>query len=430
MIGEQELLKSKAVYDTQLSGTYNYLEDRLARSSSILGERQNLISQDMNISKRLPTGTILSAGASHQRQYGDSAFTTLNPYHETDATVSVTQPLLKDFFGMQERNSIKVADLSAQNIGYTSADKIEQEIAEAKKAYWRLVMAQQENGISEQILSSAQRLLDVTKRNFDIGAVEKAEYYAVEANVLERQRDLVLVKTKLSSIQNDLIYRLNLSKGISIIPKDEPVFTKHVFDFNEILSSALGNRRDYLAAKNEAKARNLTLSMKNNSLWPQLDLIGTFKRNGIDGKFAKSVHEISGKDDPEYIIGFEFSFPLENTRAKGEFKQAKLDKVRSLVTLKKLECAIFIQVKDAIDYCNATQQAADYQFKAMQFQENKYRAEEERFKSGRSDIDKLIRYQQDYLSSQVSYLNAIYAYNEALVNLDVITAGLLRKVEG
>lgn len=430
LISEEELLKSYSVYDTEITGEYEYDENRLARATTFLGERETAVFQEINLEKELPTGTILSLGTSHEREYTDSVFATLNPYHESTAEISITQPLLKDFLGIQNRNTIKVTALDAENVAYTSVEKIEQMIALSVKAYWRLVLAYHEVGIRDQILSSAEKLYEVTKKNFELGTVEDAEVYAVGANLKEGEKDLILVKNKLNTCMNDLRLKLNLPKDIDIIPKDKPSIIEGEFDFNRSLRYALANRRDYKMAKNEVKAKNLTLAMKRDSLWPQIDLVGTFKKNGIDKKFSKSVREISSEDNPEYIIGIEFSFPLENREARAEFKQAQLEKTKMLVNLKRTECAVFIQVNDAVNYCIASKEAAEYQHQAMKLQESKYRAEEDRFRKGRSNIDRLIRYQQDYLNSQISYLNSVFAYNEALIDLKVVTAELLNKVTG
>ena len=428
LIGEDELLSSRAVYDTELSGSYEYTQDRLARTSTLAGSSITTVDQDITLKKKLPTGTVLSLGASHAREYTDSAFATLNPYHESTASASVTQPLLKDFLGIQTRNTIKLAMLDKDNVAYTSTEKIEREIAQAQKAYWRLVLAYHEFGLRDQVLSSAKRLYEVTAKNFELGIVEKAEFFAIEANLKERQRDLVLAKNTLDACVNDLGFRLNLPKDINIISKDEPEIIDCNFDFNKRLAAALANRQDYKVAKNEVKSKNLTVAMRRDSLWPQIDLVASLEKNGIDSSFTRSVNEITSMGSPKYEIGVAVSFSLENTQERAEFSQAKLKKVQALLNLKKTECALFIQVNDAVNYAEATKSAAKYQQEATKLQESKYKAEKDRFNKGRSDIDRLIRYQQDYLTSEVAYLNSIYHYNEAMIDLKVTTAELLNEV--
>lgn len=428
-ISEEDLLKSYSIYDTEITGEYEYDEKRLTRATTILGSRETSVSQDLTLEKKLPTGTILSLGASHSRDFTDSVFATLNPYHEATAELSVTQPLLKDFLGIQDRNSIKITELDIDSSIYTSMGKIEEQIAKAQKAYWKLVIVYHEIGIREQILSNAEQLESVTESNFGLGAVEEAELFAVKANVKERRRGLVLTRNRLDAALNDLRLQLNLPKHIDIIPKDEPEIKDHIFNFTKSIATALKNRRDYKVARNDVKSQDLSLQMKRNSLWPQLDFVGTIKKNGLDLKFAKSIREISTEDNPEYIVGFEFSFPLENSEARAEFNQAELKKVRALVNLKKTEATIFIQVNDAVNKATTMNRAAKYQKEAMDLQESKYRAEESRFKKGRSDIDRLIRYQEDFLNAQIAYLLGVFEHKESLIDLKVKTAKLLKEVE-
>ena len=54
-------------------------------------------------------------------------------------------------------------------------------------------------------------------------------------------------------------------------------------------------------------------------------------------------------------------------------------------------------------------------------------AEGQRFKRGRSDTDRLIRYQQDFLQAKLKYLDALYAYIAADIDLKLTLNVYLRR---
>lgn len=418
-ISEKELLKAGSVYDTSLNASYTYDEDRLKRSSALLGERSTAVSQQAGLSKTLPTGTVLSLSASHDRAAGSSAFNTLNPYHESDASISLTQPLARNFFGIIDRNTVKITRLDIQNAGYTSLDKIEREAADTHKAYWRLLLTYKELALTDEILQSATDLYDAQEKNFNIGLLEAPEFYAIEANLKERQKDSVLAYNDMNTASNLLKYKLNIDRELTIEPKGVFVFDEISVPFADIMKTALENRRDYKAAKNTVKAMELYVEMKKNSLWPEIDITGTIKKNGLSSEFSESVKEIADKDYPEYTVGVTFSFPIENSAARAEYSQGELEKVKALINLKKTECLILVQVHDAYITAKSMHDSTTLLKDAAELQHKKYLGEEDRFKKGRSDTDRLIRYQQDYLRTSLMYFSSLYNYQAALIDLNV-----------
>ncbi|MFC1807856.1 TolC family protein [Candidatus Omnitrophota bacterium] len=425
-ISEEDLLDAQSVYDTTLDGTYEYNEDRLKRASVILGERQVAISESADLSKTLPTGTVLSLGGSHIKQSSDSVFNTLNPYHESEAHISVTQSIGQNFLGIIDRNTVKITGLAVENSGYTSLDKIELELAQTQKAYWNLILAFEDTALTEKILQSAKDLYSAYKRNFDRGMVEEPELFAVEANLRKRQRDVVLANNKLNMALNRIRLKLALARNVVVEPKDDFNPVKLETRFDEVMCTALNNRRDYKVAKNNIISKGLSLSMKKNSLWPEIDITGTLKKNGLNQEFSDSVTEITSDDFPEYTVGVVFSFSLEASESRAEYSKAKLQKAKALIELKKIECQILVQTHDAYMHVKNMFESLHLQKEASELEHKKYMGEKDRFEKGRSNTDTLIRYQEDDLRANLAYLASLYAYEEALIDLKVSINKLLQ----
>jgi len=428
-ISEKELLKAGSVYDTNLAASYKYDEDELERSSVLLGAKTTTNQHSATLDKTLPTGTVLSLSADHVRQASNSAFSTLNPYHESTASVSITQPFGKNLFGVIDRNTVKITGLDVENTGYTSFDKIEQELADTQKSYWSLLLAYKNRELTKEILVSAQELFANNQKNLSVGLIEAPESYATEANLKQRQRDLLFANENISSALNRIRFKLNLRKDAAVLPKDTFMPEKIDLNFDEILKSALSLRRDYKAAKNTIKSMDLYVQIKKNSLWPQIDLKGTFKRNGLDQKFSRSIKEITSRNQPEYILEVIFSFPLENSQARAEYSQKELEKAKALVSLKKIECLIYVQTNDAYTHLINAYDASKLLSQAKELQHKKYLGEKDRFMKGRSNTDRLIRYQQDYLQASQAYLNSLYDYEAALIDLKTAMNKLLQEDE-
>jgi len=426
-ISEKELLKAQDVYDTEIDASFEYDDNRLNRSSTISGSRITSMTQDFSLTKQLPTGTTLSLGASHAREASDSSFSAFGAYHESEANVSITQALSKNALGVIDRNEVKITKLDVENTAYTSIDKIEKELADTQKAYWNLLLANKQLNLTEELLESARSLYATNKKRFDIGLVEEPEFYAVSANLKEKEKNVLLADDNINAALNLIRLKLGLGKDVFIVPKDDFDCEEIGSVFEDVIRVALTKRRDYAAAKNDVKAANLYVEMKKSSRWPQIDLKGTLKKNGLDQKFEKSVNEIISQDYPEYTVEVIFSFSLENSSARAEYSQKELEKVKALVSLKKTECLILVEAHDAFVHAQTAYNSSKLLREAASFEHKKFLGEKDRFEKGRSDTDRLIRYQDDYLGAQLRYHRSLYGYKAALIDLRVAMNILLEE---
>ncbi len=428
-ISEKELLKARAVYDTEFDSSYEYDEDRLDKSFVALGSKVTSVSEQVSLTKRLPTGTVLSLGADHTREATNSAWNAINPSHESSATVSITQPLARNFLGIIDRNTVKITGIDIENTGYTSLDKIEKELADSQKAYWNLVLAYKDLELAESVFENTQELFRANKRKFDIGLVEPPEFYAVKGDLSQKENDVLIANDKLNKALNLLRLKLNLNRKAGISPVDDFECEELTAGFEDVVKTALNNRRDYKAAKNTIRSMHLYIEMKKSSMWPQIDLKGTFKKNGLDAKFKHSIREITSDDHPEYSVKVVFSIPLENSQARAEYSQKELEKAKALVNLKKTECLIFVQVNDAFVHAKRMYDTVTLLKNASELERKKYTGEEKRFNYGRSDTDRLLRYQNDFFAAKLRYLKSLYDYKAAIVDLNVAMNNLLKTDE-
>lgn len=428
-ISEKELLKAQAVYDTNFDADYEYNKDKLDSPSLFAASTTTSVEQQAGLDKTLPTGTILSLDVGHLRQSSNSMYNTINPYHESAFEISVTQPLARNFLGVIDRNTVKVTGLDVENTGYTSLDKIESELGGSQKAYWNLVLAYKALELTDNMLANTRELFKANKRKYDIGLVEAPEFYAVEADVNQKENDVLLANDNLNQALNLLRLKLNLNKDTVISPADDFDQEEITASFEDVIKTALRNRRDYKSAKNTVKAKDLSIEMKKSAMWPQIDLKGTFAKNGLDGKFKNSIREITSRDNPEYSVEVVFSIPLENSKARAEYSQKELERARALVALKKVECLIFVQTNDAYVHAKRSYDSVKLLRRAADFEYKKYTGEEDRFNKGRSDTDRLLRYQNDFFTAELQYLRSLYTYKAAVIDLNITMNNLLRTDE-
>ncbi|MFH1622397.1 MAG: TolC family protein [Candidatus Omnitrophota bacterium] len=427
-IKRNDLYGAVSIFDTILSGSITYEDDQRKSTSSLAGSKSKTTGYEFDLEKKLPMGTTLGIGFDHTRNWSNSAYATTNPAHDSQASLFLTQEIGKNFFGLVDRNEVKITKLDIENSDYTSIDKIEQYLADVQKAYWKVVLNREKVKIREEMLDRATSLYKIYQQKTKIGLAENPDLYAVEANMNIRKNELLSSQNDLRMAENNLLLKLNMNdrEKIDIVIEDllnvEGVQEQA---FIESLKMAINNRRDYKSAFNEVEAKNLKVAMKKNNLWPEIDLEASITRNGVAKYYKDAMDDIIGQDNPQYYYGIKFKYPLENSSAKGQYETAKLEKAKSLVLLKKKEREIVVEVNDAVGTVNTTLEKVKNNYIVVNLQEKKLGEEEKRFKLGRSNSDTLIRFHDDLLVAKISLADSLYQYNSDFIDLRVGENSLL-----
>ncbi|MFP4473390.1 MAG: TolC family protein [Candidatus Omnitrophota bacterium] len=419
--------EAESIYDTIMDAQIRYNKSKLARTSSILGTKTYQHDYDVGLKKKLPTGTTVKLAMTNQRDWTDSSFASLNPAHESTAAITLTQELGQNFFGVQDRGNVKITRIEVENAAFTSLYKIENTVADVQKAYWQAVLRQKIVRIQKDMLAQARRLYELNQDKIQHGLVEKPELLDSEANFQTRQSALLSAENDLATSRNTLRLLLNLPDDSGRIElSDELSIPENRIQLTEALTSAFRNRYDYQRARSVIDARDIALELSRHSLWPEINLEASYKRNGIDDDtFTDAINDISRKDNPDYTIGLTFEMPLENTKARAEHTAAKYQKARALTGLKFLERSIAVNVKDRVRNSNILQEIARNLSQVAGVQEQKLEAELKRYRSGRSDTNTVIRFQEDVIRAQEQAARAKFQYRTALTDLETAQGTLL-----
>ena len=408
---------ARSIYDTIFEAEVKYQNDQSKRTSTILGTKTVDNDYNVGLSKKLPTGTTVSVDLENNRNFNNAVFSSSPLSHDSTLGVSVEQELGKNFLGIQDRGDVKVTLIDIENTEYTSLEKIEESIAVVQKAYWDLVLEGERVKIEEDMVAEAKRLYDLHQEQLKDGLVEIPEAIASEANYKSRKNSLILVLNQKKSKESALNLLLNIEEDISIEPVDVFSLSGRPEALVSTLKNAFEYRRDYKKAHKEIESKNITLSMKKNNIWPEINLTATLERNGLGDHFRNAVTEITDQNNPNFFAGLTVTFPLENREARGQLKAAELEKAKSLVELKLLERQIAVEITDQVRDCNVFQELAANSQLITSLQEQKLEEEKKRFRYGRSDTDTLIRFQEDLVQAKNSLVVATHRYHNALVDL-------------
>ncbi len=433
MVAETDVLYSQAVFDTLAFGNVSYREDKSQQEYTFIGDDNQINMYGIGFTKELPIGTEIGVSWQDTRNWNNFSnpfFITKNPYHEAVLTFEAKQPVGKNFFGYIDRNTVNVTKMAVENADLGTKERIEIFIAEVAKAYWAVVAAKKRLGTTEDILKKARALHESNSKNYDLGAIEKADFLASEANLILSEADVIFAVNSYRENEENLKLLLNMEEDIRIYPAEEFSLEKSEYDVATCLRIAFENRWDYKIRKRDIDIRNLEIKIKDNQMWPEIDLTGSFAMNGLEQSFTKAAGKTVVADNTNYVVGIEVSFPVENSAARSEFKKAKYEKEIALVNLKETERTIITEVVNAFRNLRAAETNAVSVSRAAKLQAEKLEEEEKRYKYGRSMTKVLIDYQNDLLRADLRETQALLNMEVAKIDLEKAMNIILDKYKG
>jgi outer membrane protein TolC len=418
--------EARSVFDTYLNASADYTDNRKKRSSVFSGTKEEIQNYGAGLSKKLPTGTTLSAEVSDQRYWTNSGFVSVNPAYDSQVEFAVTQELGKNFFGLKDRASIETAKLDIENSEFTSLDKIEGVLAAVQVSYWKIARDAKIANIRKRLLKEAEELFGINREKIKKGLIEKPQLLASEANLKQRKIDLLLSQNQLLADINELKLFLNLEEGDkNVMPRDASNVFDEEFDLKESLKKAFELRRDYRISKTDLEIKEIEIVTKKNDLWPEINIQASYVRNGLDDDLGPSFKEIAEEDYPQYYAGISVSVPLENRSARAQLSKKEIEKQQALISVKKIERTILVEIHDAVRNCRILKQMAQKQKDVMEIQQEKLEEEMKKYRYGRSDTDTVIRYQDELFLSELNLAQAVMDYKTAIIDLRLKENSLL-----
>ncbi len=424
-IGKTGIQGAKSAFDTLLEWNVDHLINKSDQAIPIFGTDNRTTNFNLGLSKVLPSGTRTKLEWANRRESTDSAFSTLNPYYESGVEFSLEQPILKDFFGMQERGGVKIARKQFYAIDALSQRKIAATVYQVLVDYWDWVTRRQIVRVTQRSLREARHFEKLAYEKKSLGLYESTDVLAAKANRLQTQNQLATATMERGNSRGRLQRDLNLSRTATLTSTETVLFHPELPDRETALVEAIENRSDYRATRTTVEEKKIALSLAKNNRWPELDLVASLKLNGVNANYGDGLGEIGGGDHPAYFFGANFSWPIENRLARSETRRAEWEKMKALFELKQMENRVTQEVEEEWRELESWSRQVKANRRIEQLQREKWQQEFKKYRSGRSSSDLVIRYQEDYLTAQRITLQSLFRYRVAALGLQLATHQLI-----
>ncbi len=362
--------------------------------------------------------------------------TTINPSYRGTLTFEFTQPLLRNFGIMASNRDIIMAETNLTISEKDLKRSVQNTVYNVEQAYWNLAFAIENLKVSQQSLKLAQDLLEKNRRGVEVGTLAPIEIITAEAQVAQREADILAAEAEVRNNEDILKQVINLaadtenSDFLQINPIEEPSFTKMEISLEEALTTALQNRPDLESTRLGIQNYELNMSYTKNQMLPGLNLSASYWSPGVSGTqliydpenpWGPPIGEIPGGREDAFkdVFGFEYKnwsfgltldFPLNTVISRAAYAQARVDLEQAQLRLKEQEQQIYTQLKIAV-------RAVETNFKRIQalkiareLAQRQLEAEEEKLKVGLSTNYFVLQYQRDLATARSQEIRAVVDY--------------------
>lgn len=381
----------------------------------------DLESYDLGLTGDLPSGLTYDIGGSLDRSSGN---TIKGFQYRPDASINLTQPLLKNFWIDATRQAIWVNRKTLKISELAVDERIMDVVNRTEQAYYDLIFSIENVRVQEKGLELAERLLAENKRRVEVGALAPLDEKQAEAQAAGSRADLLSARQTLQAQENLLKGLMTVSYrdwyGVHIQPVEKLIALPERFNLFESWQKGLTLRPDLLQSRTDVERRDIILRYEKNQLFPQLDLIGSYGRNGLDRHFGAALEDIRDESNPSFSYGVMFSIPLSNRGPRNRYRATKAEKEQALLSLKKLEQDIMVQIQNAVELAQTSLERVDATKQARLYAEAALEAEQKKLENGKSTSFVVLQLQRDLTTARSEEIRALADYNKALAQLSFV----------
>ena len=450
-------------FDPQLTGTLQLDKDD-AISTNVVSPApggviaQNTYTANFAYVQGFQWGTSVNAGFNNTHLTTNSNVSLLSPQLGSNFQFRLTQNLLQGFGSLPNtrfihiaKNNREISDVAFRLQVITTVDQIED-------MYWDLVYAYENVRVQEEALTYAQKALDDTQHQAQVGTVPPIQVVSAQSTVATDQQNLILAQNNLQLQQ--LLMKNAVSRSIEDptlaeadvvptstmqLPQEEPVTP-----IQDLINQALGSRAELVESRIDLNSRDLSAKAVRNDLLPSLQAFAYYGGSGLGGdlnsqcafegspctvpplfgnantiSYGGTLKQLVNSTAPDKGVGLSLSIPLRNRLAQSNQVRADLELRQAQVRLHQLENQVRIEVRNAQFDVKQNRVAVQAAQKAVDLARQTLDADQQKLKVGLTTAVTILQDAATLTTGESNLVSAKAGYEKSRIELDRATGLLL-----
>ena len=396
-----------------------FVTEAYAQNHESVGIETENSGLDTSIRLRIPTGGEFALVSRVIREGNDGS---LNG-SDSDGSLELvfSQPLLRGGGFAVARSTVRTArNLEEMNI-LSFKSEIMSLTSLVIRTYRNYVQSRTREEIAIRSLERARELLEINQLLVATGRMAEQDVVQTQADIARRELDLLASQGRLEASRLALIDVLDIETDVQFGEMDRLELLdleSELLDPAKVRVLAFQQRPDYLQTQLRIKnAENRHLVARNNRLWDLSLTLGRSFQGEID-QLTDTSQRVSL--DLEIPVGRAAAGPAELQR-----RQALADLEIARSELNELRQQIVIAVENAVRSVKLAYQGAQLAGRARELANQKAEVEREKLSLGVTSNFQLVTFENDLVLAEISELNAIADYLNAITELDRVLGGTL-----
>ncbi len=315
--------EENARFDPRLTVNQSWNRNETPSFDPLVPPRRDNYTVDASLTKENALGGEWRVGATTNPTRLPSGLSTASP----SADLSYTQPLLRGGGFGPNLAPIVIARIDTERSFFQFKDAMQEQIRGVAEAYWSLVAARVDVWARQQQVKQASDAYRLARAGFETGRANRADLAQAATSLATFQANLVSAAGNLIQREAALRNLLGLppSDGQVLVPSSPPNADRFLSEWQTLCDIAAERRPDLIELKLILEADQQLLVQAGNDALPQLDAVGLYRWNGLEGELPGGV-DLPGPPGQftDWTLGVNFSVPLGLRQSRAGLRRTEL----------------------------------------------------------------------------------------------------------
>lgn len=422
LVAYQLLRQARSLYDPTVSASYG-----------IHGDEREDIDKNDRASLGLSGDTLYGTGfglSLNGNRARSGMFSALDAV-ETDVSITLIQPLLRDFGGIQKRATLKIArnDYEVARLDY--AQLVMNLVATSLLSYYDLYRAHRQVDVSQRSRDLAEQLLKDNQIRVDAGTMAQTDLFVAESELRLRDEVYVVAQSNYDALVSQIksLYSDATGEALDqvVIEVEAPSSPEQiVLDVEADLRESFDLRPDFRQAQIFVQSAEYALKAARLGRLPQLDLEASYGVRGSGAEYEDGVRDLDGADDPVYDLSLAMSYPIGNRNRSAAARIAAIQVEQARVVHSRLEQSLRLGVRNAAAQVAYNWRRVEISRRALVLAERSLKAEEKKLEVGTSTTITVLQLQTDLATAEGRAIQAVTDYKQSIVTYHNLIGQILR----
>ncbi|HEX4347787.1 MAG TPA: TolC family protein [Vicinamibacterales bacterium] len=407
---------------------------------------QNEVSTGIGLSQTLPTGGNYAVAWNSDHITSTNIFNSFNPQLDSSVSLSVTQPLFKNFKIDDIRHRLQGNEADRTEADYALQAAVVQTTRAVKNAYWDLTYQIDNTNAQQQSLDLSKQLLADNERRVAAGTMASLDIVEAQSEVARNEEGVIVAEAGIRQAEDRLrVLVLDPSAPdfwtVSLTLGDQAVFQPRDIDLDGAVRHALSDRADVQTVKNTIAHDDLDVRYYKNQTLPEVDAHVSYTSNAVGGSllspinsfpiigtrtivgsqgFGSVLGDVLSSTFPTWSAGVTFAYPLGTSQSEARLARARLQSSQADLQRRNLELEVVTEVRDAARQVQTNQKRVDSAGAARELAEKRLEAEQRKYTAGVETSFFVFQAQRDLSQARTDEARAKADYNKSLADFEAV----------